>query len=87
MKSDKQRLKKAGKPKKFNISAKMRLYICIKGMQAKVSASIANAEEEVPGHVVRTVTQIAERTLREAFLSVPFVREYTAATREFVRWI
>jgi hypothetical protein len=31
-------------------------------MQAKVSASIANAEEEVPGHVVRTVTQIAERT-------------------------
>ena len=86
MKSDKQRLKKAGKPKKFNISAKMRLYICIKGMQAKVSASIAIAEA-VPGHVVRTVTQIAERTLREAFLSVPFVREYTAATREFVRWI
>ena len=42
-------------------------------MQAKVSASIANAEKEVPGHVVRTVTQIAERTLREAFLSVLFV--------------
>jgi len=66
-------VKKAGHANLFNISTKMRLYICIKGMQAKVSASIANAEKEVPGHVVRTVTQIAERTLREAFLSVLFV--------------
>jgi len=38
-----------------------------------VSASIANAEQEVPGHIVRSITQIAERTLREAFQSVPFV--------------
>jgi len=51
----------------------MSLFISIKGMQSKVSASIANAEQEVPGHIVRSITQIAERILREAFQSVPFV--------------
>jgi len=51
----------------------MSLFISIKGMQSKVSASISNAEQEVPGHIVRSITQIAERILREAFQSVPFV--------------
>jgi hypothetical protein len=51
----------------------MSLFISIKGMQSKVSASISNAEQEVPGHIVCTITQIAERTLRQAFQSVPFV--------------
>ena len=42
-------------------------------MQSKVSASIANAEQEVPGHIIKNITQIAERTLREALQSVSFV--------------
>jgi hypothetical protein len=50
----------------------MRLFI-FKGMQSKVSASIANAEQEVPGHIIKNITQIAERTLREALQSVSFV--------------
>jgi hypothetical protein len=59
--------------KKINYSTKMKLFISIKGMQAKVSASIANAEQEVPGHIVGSITEIAERTLREALQSVSFV--------------
>ena len=50
----------------------MSLFISIKGMQSKVSASISNAEQEVPGHIVCTITQIAERTLRQAFQSFFF---------------